>query len=101
VRNSKRRTGKAGVLDRSTLALVECAIRASVPRGGCLQIVVNGEARDVPENTSIADLLEALSVSPRGVAVEVNLQLVPRQQHAQHLLAAGDQIEVVTLVGGG
>ena len=70
-------------------------------RGGRLEIVVNGEARDVSENLSIAALLEELNVATRGVAVEVNLELVPRVRHAERKLAAGDQVEVVTLVGGG
>ncbi|HEX3870947.1 MAG TPA: sulfur carrier protein ThiS [Pirellulales bacterium] len=64
-------------------------------------MIVNGEARNVPEQTSVAALLEQLDLAKRPVAVELNLSLVPRAQHEQQLLAEGDRLEVVTLVGGG
>lgn len=66
-----------------------------------LSIVVNGEARAVAAGTSVAELLLELGVRPQHCAVEVNLELVPRQQHAARRLADGDRLEVVTLVGGG
>jgi sulfur carrier protein len=64
-------------------------------------ITVNGQSRDVAEKLSVADLLDTLNLTGKPVAVEVNLQLVPRQQHAGHQLAEGDCLEIVTLVGGG
>jgi sulfur carrier protein len=74
----------------------------SFPGGWCgVQITVNGNAREVAAGTSIATLLAELELPPPQVAVEVNLELIPRARHAQHQLAAGDQLEVVTLVGGG
>jgi sulfur carrier protein len=66
-----------------------------------VEIFFNGEPRVVPEGTSVAGLLEQLEIRPKQVAVEVNLELVPRTRHAERLLAAGDRLEVVTLVGGG
>ena len=42
-----------------------------------------------------------LGLADTYVAVEVNLELVPRQDHARHRLAEGDRLEIVTLVGGG
>lgn len=66
-----------------------------------MQIVFNGESRPVRPGATVADLLEELGLSPRQVAVEVNLELVPRASHAQCPLADGDRVEVVTLVGGG
>ena len=66
-----------------------------------MNILVNGQNRVVADDCSIADLLQLLELESRHVAVEVNLQLVPRGRHAEHLLASGDQLEVVTLVGGG
>ncbi len=66
-----------------------------------LEIVVNGEVLEVAAGLSIAALLDQLNVTPRGVAVEVNRELVPRSRHADHAVAGGDQIEIVTLVGGG
>ena len=62
---------------------------------------VNDEPRDVPEGTSIAELLARLDVNRGHVAVEVNFEIVPRAMHGERILAAGDRLEVVTLVGGG
>ena len=66
-----------------------------------LTVTLNGEPRAVPAGTTVAALLEALEIPPRGSAVERNRELVPRREHADTPLAAGDRIEIVTLVGGG
>jgi len=66
-----------------------------------VEITVNGQSCRVAEGTTVADLLEQLGLARKFVAVEVNLQLVPRQQHGEHRLAPGDRLELVTLVGGG
>lgn len=66
-----------------------------------MRIVVNGEAREVEAGATVADLLNELGVNVRHCAVEVNLELVPRMEHAGRVLSAGDRMEVVTLVGGG
>ncbi len=66
-----------------------------------MNIVVNGAPRQVAPGTTIAQLLAELDVASQAVAVEVNLQLVPRARHAEHELQEADQLEVVTLVGGG
>ena len=66
-----------------------------------MEITVNGQLRRVAEGTTVAELLEELGLAGRHVAVEVNLELVTRQRHTRHRLAAGDRLEVVTLVGGG
>jgi sulfur carrier protein len=66
-----------------------------------VKILVNGAPRDVLPGTTIAQLLAELEIPARGVAVEVNLELVPRSRHADHRLQEADELEVVTLVGGG
>jgi sulfur carrier protein len=66
-----------------------------------VEITVNGTPREAPAGGSIASLLAELDLDSRQVAVEVNLELVPRSRHAEHRLQAGDEVEVVTLVGGG
>jgi len=66
-----------------------------------MNIQLNGEPRDVAEQVTVATLLEQLDLAGKPVAVEVNRQLVPRREHADRQLGEGDQIEVVTLVGGG
>ena len=49
----------------------------------------------------MTDLLQLLELNAAHVAVEVNRELIPREQHQQYRLSAGDQLEIVTLVGGG
>ncbi len=66
-----------------------------------MQITVNGEARNLPDRQSLAQLLEGLGYDRRRVAVEVNREVVPGTQHQARVLAAGDAVEIVTLVGGG
>jgi sulfur carrier protein len=66
-----------------------------------LEITINGKPREVAEGTSIAQLVSELELEPRHVAVEVNLELIPRGRHALYRLEPNDQLEVVTLVGGG
>ena len=66
-----------------------------------LALTVNGERREVPAGSTVADLLAALAVPARGSAVERNRELVPRRDHAATALVAGDRVEIVTLVGGG
>lgn len=66
-----------------------------------MQVIFNGEPREIEADLSIAALLEELGLESRHVAVEVNLELVPRGRHREHQLVEGDRLEVVTLVGGG
>jgi sulfur carrier protein len=66
-----------------------------------MQITVNGDARTIAEETSVADLLRELQLVPARVAVEINEQLVRRATFAERRLSAGDRVEIVTLVGGG
>ena len=66
-----------------------------------MHLSVNGRPSEVATGASEADLLRVLGLSSERVAVERNGVLVPRRAHAETRLAAGDRIEVVTLVGGG
>ena len=66
-----------------------------------MNILVNGEPRDVADGTTIDALLAALGIDRRRIAVERNREIVPRGQHAATPLAEGDRIEIVTMVGGG
>ena len=66
-----------------------------------MEILVNGEPRNFERPPTIAELLAAMGLAERRVAVEVNREIVPRSQHAQHRLQAADQVEVVFAIGGG
>ena len=65
-----------------------------------MQVIVNGEKRDVAA-ASVTDLLAELGLAGQPVAVELNQELVPKASHATTRLSEGDRLEVVTLVGGG
>lgn len=66
-----------------------------------MQIILNGEPRDVAEGTTVAGLVLQLGGDPRGIAIERNLEIVPKAEHATTILQAGDSLEVVQFVGGG
>ena len=66
-----------------------------------MTIQVNGQPQEIDAGASVATLLEVLGVTQAHVAVELNLQVVPRARHPQTVLREGDRLEVVTLVGGG
>lgn len=66
-----------------------------------IQIQVNGEATEVSDNATISVLLTQLSVTGRRLAVEVNEDIVPRSQHPDFQLSAGDRVEIVHAIGGG
>lgn len=65
-----------------------------------MHIQVNGESRQVSA-TTILGLVEELGLDARKVAVERNLEIVPKSLHATTALAEGDRIELVQFVGGG
>ncbi|RIK79909.1 MAG: thiamine biosynthesis protein ThiS [Planctomycetota bacterium] len=66
-----------------------------------IDVTVNGETLAVDAGSSVAELLARLGLATQAVAVEVNLDLVPRANHAATQLHPGDRVEIVTLVGGG
>jgi sulfur carrier protein len=66
-----------------------------------MQIQLNGRDFEVPDGATVADLLRQLELLGRRVAVELNLDIVPRSQHGSVCLQAGDRVEVVHAIGGG
>jgi len=66
-----------------------------------VEILVNGESTHVETGTTVDTLLAQLQLNPLYVAVERNLDLIPRAQHADCELQPHDHVEIVTLVGGG
>lgn len=72
--------------------------------GRSLNIVnvhVNGADLEVPEGATVEWVLGHLELPSRGLAVELNLEIVPKRAWAERGLRAGDRLEVVSLVGGG
>ena len=65
-----------------------------------MQITINGEERQYPGGT-ILDLLQSLSLDARRVAVELNLDIIPKGEYGERAINEGDRIEIVHFVGGG
>jgi len=66
-----------------------------------MQVFVNGKIQDVPESTTLRQLIEHLGLGKALCAAEVNKKAVRRSEQETTVLRPGDVIEVVTLVGGG
>lgn len=66
-----------------------------------MKLVLNGEEREVADGLTLAELLQVWQFDPVRIAVEVNLKIVPRAQHASFRPQEGDRLEIVTFVGGG
>ncbi|MDB4966586.1 MAG: thiamine biosynthesis sulfur carrier protein [Myxococcales bacterium] len=66
-----------------------------------MKLVVNGNPVELPDGSTVAGLLTHLSIEAARVAVERNQDVVPRRTWAEARLSDGDQIEIVTFVGGG
>jgi sulfur carrier protein len=70
---------------------------------GCdarVELVLNGQAQEI-DAANVAALVEALGLDARKVAVERNLEIVPRSLYLATALADGDRIEIVHFIGGG
>ena len=66
-----------------------------------MHILLNGEPHQLPENTTLSDLLATLDLQNKRFAAEVNEELIPRSQHASHRLHINDRVEIVQAIGGG
>ena len=66
-----------------------------------MKITMNGEVRDLENETSVLQMLTSLELNPAKVAVERNLEIVPRSLFAETMVKEGDRIEIVRFIGGG
>jgi thiazole synthase len=66
-----------------------------------VEIILNGETRRLDTPLSVRGLLESLGLDPAKIAVERNLEIVPRSTYDQVALGAGDRLEIVHFIGGG
>lgn len=66
-----------------------------------MQLRINGEQRDFPDGLTLAALVEHLGMKSDRVAVELNLEIVPRANWQATQLKDGDKLEIVHFVGGG
>jgi sulfur carrier protein len=65
------------------------------------EIILNGAPHQVAPGATLADLVEALSLSNQALALAINRSVVPRQQWRERGVQPGDQVEVVRAIGGG
>ncbi len=77
-------------------------VQQIVPPGNeeSVQIIVNGEERSIVDG-SVLSFLESIGIDPRRVAVELNLDIVAKDEYYATLLKEGDRLEIVHFVGGG
>jgi thiamine biosynthesis protein ThiS len=66
-----------------------------------MTVVLNGEERECREGQTLADLVAELGLGMLRIAVEVNRDIIPRDEFAMCRLQPGDEIEIVHFVGGG
>lgn len=66
-----------------------------------IEITVNGEQRQVPDGLDVPRLLAHLNIRAERVAIERNLEILPRANWAATQVGSGDRYEIVHLVGGG
>ena len=66
-----------------------------------MKLQINGDQRELPDGLSLAALVEYLGMKPDRVAVELNLEIVPRTNWQNIQLKDGDKLEIVHFVGGG
>jgi thiazole synthase len=64
-------------------------------------VYVNGEPREYAEQTRVADVIADMGLTGKKIAVELNKEILPFQQHDSHVLQAGDRLEIVHAIGGG
>ena len=66
-----------------------------------MQVTLNGEPRELPDNLTLQELLQRLQLDADRVAVEHNREIIKRDRWATVKVQAGDNLEIVHLVGGG
>ena len=66
-----------------------------------MEITLNGEACQYEDKLTVQSLIEAKDLSGKRIAVEINLEIIPRSQFSSHVLCDGDRVEIVHAIGGG
>ena len=66
-----------------------------------MTLQINGESKDVADGLTLAALIAQLGSKPDRVAVELNLEIIPRDKWPETILGNGDRLEIVHFVGGG
>ncbi len=74
---------------------------SSPPRAASIEVRVNGQPIQLDRGATVTDVLQQLNIPAEASAVELNLEIVPREKYGIQSLEADDQLEIVSLAGGG
>ena len=66
-----------------------------------MEIILNGQPYPIHTELSLAELLESLGLAGRRLAVEINLEVIPRSTYPIHRLRPNDRVEIIRAIGGG
>lgn len=66
-----------------------------------MHIILNGESREMSDESTLSHLIDSLQLSGKRLAIEVNREIIPKSQHPGYALQDGDQVEIVHAIGGG
>lgn len=66
-----------------------------------MRVTLNGEARELSEGLTVNDLVDQLGLNERRIAVEINRDILPRDDYANRAIQEGDVVEIVQFIGGG
>ena len=66
-----------------------------------IDIEVNGERRQIPQDSTVDQLIHTMALTQQRLAIELNLDVIPRSQYANQRLRTGDRVEIVHAIGGG
>jgi len=66
-----------------------------------MKITFNGQALDLADNSTLQNLIESQNLLGKRLAAEVNLEIIPKAEHASTILKNDDKVEIVHAIGGG
>ncbi len=66
-----------------------------------MQIFLNGETRLIEDNCSVAALIKELNLENKRLAIEINLEIIPRSKFDSYTLVEGNKVEIIHAIGGG
>jgi sulfur carrier protein len=66
-----------------------------------MKIIFNGQTLDLAENSTLLNLIESQNLIGKRLAAEVNLEIIPKTEHANYILKNDDKVEIVHAIGGG
>ncbi|WP_417660309.1 sulfur carrier protein ThiS [Pseudomonas sp.] len=66
-----------------------------------IEVTINGETQQLPTDLNLSELLARRGLENRRLAIELNMQVIPRSQFSQLHLQSGDRLEIVHAIGGG